>query len=142
MDLNIQWYCWIWFLSRATSCFTLCKTPLLYKFFVQTVVAFGCKIIPCIVMLAVVVDWGRVEYIQFSHKTCWSFLCTGPLWVHMLWSSYCWRPVRWAQITWLFFWYCRIGIFFMMQIGFSAPQGCGKTTLVFALDYLFRITGR
>ncbi|XP_022777155.1 D-glycerate 3-kinase, chloroplastic isoform X3 [Durio zibethinus] len=27
-------------------------------------------------------------------------------------------------------------------IGFSAPQGCGKTTLVFALDYLFRITGR
>ena len=22
-----------------------------------------------------------------------------------------------------------------MQIGFSAPQGCGKTTLVFALDY-------
>ncbi|KAK6148915.1 hypothetical protein DH2020_016440 [Rehmannia glutinosa] len=27
-------------------------------------------------------------------------------------------------------------------IGFSAPQGCGKTTLVFALDFLFRITGR
>ncbi|RWR73249.1 D-glycerate 3-kinase, chloroplastic isoform X2 [Cinnamomum micranthum f. kanehirae] len=27
-------------------------------------------------------------------------------------------------------------------IGFSAPQGCGKTTLVFALDYLFRVTGR
>ncbi|KAA8540442.1 hypothetical protein F0562_024639 [Nyssa sinensis] len=29
-----------------------------------------------------------------------------------------------------------------LMIGFSAPQGCGKTTLVFALDYLFRITGR
>ncbi|XVF25043.1 hypothetical protein REPUB_Repub13aG0179700 [Reevesia pubescens] len=29
-----------------------------------------------------------------------------------------------------------------LVIGFSAPQGCGKTTLVFALDYLFRITGR
>jgi len=27
-----------------------------------------------------------------------------------------------------------------MQIGFSAPQGCGKTTLVFALDYLFKTT--
>ncbi|KAL5823054.1 hypothetical protein ACOSQ3_020998 [Xanthoceras sorbifolium] len=27
-------------------------------------------------------------------------------------------------------------------IGFSAPQGCGKTTLVFALDYLFQVTGR
>ncbi|GLU22158.1 hypothetical protein SLE2022_382540 [Rubroshorea leprosula] len=29
-----------------------------------------------------------------------------------------------------------------LVIGFSAPQGCGKTTLVFALDYLFRTTGR
>ncbi|XP_021724312.1 D-glycerate 3-kinase, chloroplastic-like, partial [Chenopodium quinoa] len=29
-----------------------------------------------------------------------------------------------------------------LQIGFSAPQGCGKTTLVFALYYLFQITGR
>ncbi|KAK4479637.1 hypothetical protein RD792_015163 [Penstemon davidsonii] len=29
-----------------------------------------------------------------------------------------------------------------LVIGFSAPQGCGKTTLVFALDFLFRITGR
>ncbi|XP_010254230.1 PREDICTED: D-glycerate 3-kinase, chloroplastic isoform X1 [Nelumbo nucifera] len=29
-----------------------------------------------------------------------------------------------------------------LVIGFSAPQGCGKTTLVFALDYLFRCTGR
>ncbi|XP_012456558.1 D-glycerate 3-kinase, chloroplastic [Gossypium raimondii] len=29
-----------------------------------------------------------------------------------------------------------------LVIGFSAPQGCGKTTLVFALDYLFRITNR
>ncbi|MFS7896712.1 putative glycerate 3-kinase [Helianthus anomalus] len=29
-----------------------------------------------------------------------------------------------------------------MQIGFSAPQGCGKTTLVFALDYLFHNSGR
>ncbi|KAK9100869.1 hypothetical protein Scep_024299 [Stephania cephalantha] len=28
-----------------------------------------------------------------------------------------------------------------LVIGFSAPQGCGKTTLVFALDYLFRVTG-
>ncbi|KAI3670480.1 hypothetical protein L1987_87815 [Smallanthus sonchifolius] len=28
------------------------------------------------------------------------------------------------------------------KIGFSAPQGCGKTTLVFALDYLFRTSGR
>ncbi|XP_072065764.1 uncharacterized protein [Arachis hypogaea] len=28
------------------------------------------------------------------------------------------------------------------DIGFSAPQGCGKTTLVFALDYLFQKTGR
>ncbi|XWS20353.1 hypothetical protein CRYUN_Cryun31cG0094200 [Craigia yunnanensis] len=30
----------------------------------------------------------------------------------------------------------------MDKIGFSAPQGYGKTTLVFSLDYLFRITGR
>ncbi|OVA06400.1 hypothetical protein BVC80_8083g1 [Macleaya cordata] len=29
-----------------------------------------------------------------------------------------------------------------LVIGFSAPQGCGKTTLVFALDYLFRASGR
>jgi D-glycerate 3-kinase len=29
-----------------------------------------------------------------------------------------------------------------MQIGVSAPQGSGKTTLVFALDYLFRVAGR
>ncbi|XP_019435815.1 PREDICTED: D-glycerate 3-kinase, chloroplastic-like [Lupinus angustifolius] len=29
-----------------------------------------------------------------------------------------------------------------LRIGFSAPQGCGKTTLVFALDYLFQRTGR
>lgn len=29
-----------------------------------------------------------------------------------------------------------------LVIGFSAPQGCGKTTLVFALDYLFKVTGR
>ncbi|GAV60969.1 hypothetical protein CFOL_v3_04497, partial [Cephalotus follicularis] len=29
-----------------------------------------------------------------------------------------------------------------LVIGFSAPQGCGKTTLVFALNYLFEITGR
>ncbi|KAL6972822.1 glycerate 3-kinase [Sarracenia purpurea var. burkii] len=29
-----------------------------------------------------------------------------------------------------------------LVIGFSAPQGCGKTTLVFALDYLFQVTGR
>ncbi|XP_057454242.1 D-glycerate 3-kinase, chloroplastic [Lotus japonicus] len=29
-----------------------------------------------------------------------------------------------------------------LVIGFSAPQGCGKTTLVYALDYLFRVTGR
>lgn len=29
-----------------------------------------------------------------------------------------------------------------LVIGFSAPQGCGKTTLVFALDCLFRMTGR
>ncbi|KAF8393310.1 hypothetical protein HHK36_021551 [Tetracentron sinense] len=29
-----------------------------------------------------------------------------------------------------------------LVIGFSAPQGCGKTTLVFALDYLFRVTDR
>ncbi|XP_058074666.1 D-glycerate 3-kinase, chloroplastic isoform X2 [Magnolia sinica] len=29
-----------------------------------------------------------------------------------------------------------------LVIGFSAPQGSGKTTLVFALDYLFRLTGR
>lgn len=29
-----------------------------------------------------------------------------------------------------------------LVIGFSAPQGCGKTTLVFALDYLFCVTGR
>ncbi|XP_058111894.1 D-glycerate 3-kinase, chloroplastic-like isoform X2 [Magnolia sinica] len=29
-----------------------------------------------------------------------------------------------------------------LVIGVSAPQGCGKTTLVFALDYLFRVTGR
>ncbi|KAF9616824.1 hypothetical protein IFM89_032674 [Coptis chinensis] len=29
-----------------------------------------------------------------------------------------------------------------LLIGFSAPQGCGKTTLVFALDYLFRLSGR
>ncbi|KAL2932515.1 D-glycerate 3-kinase chloroplastic [Bienertia sinuspersici] len=28
------------------------------------------------------------------------------------------------------------------HIGFSAPQGCGKTTLVYALNYLFQITGR
>ncbi|KAF5739127.1 D-glycerate 3-kinase chloroplastic-like [Tripterygium wilfordii] len=28
-----------------------------------------------------------------------------------------------------------------LVIGFSAPQGCGKTTLVFALDYLFRVSG-
>ncbi|XP_021608978.1 D-glycerate 3-kinase, chloroplastic isoform X1 [Manihot esculenta] len=29
-----------------------------------------------------------------------------------------------------------------LVVGFSAPQGCGKTTLVFALDYLFKKTGR
>ncbi|KAL9271209.1 D-glycerate 3-kinase, chloroplastic-like protein [Drosera capensis] len=29
-----------------------------------------------------------------------------------------------------------------LVIGFSAPQGCGKTTLVYALDYLFRLSGR
>jgi D-glycerate 3-kinase len=29
-----------------------------------------------------------------------------------------------------------------LVIGFSAPQGCGKTTLVFALDYLFQVTGK
>ncbi|TKY48126.1 D-glycerate 3-kinase [Spatholobus suberectus] len=29
-----------------------------------------------------------------------------------------------------------------LVIGFSAPQGCGKTTLVFALDYLFQVIGR
>ncbi|KAL6497054.1 hypothetical protein OROGR_028983 [Orobanche gracilis] len=29
-----------------------------------------------------------------------------------------------------------------LVIGFSAPQGCGKTTLVLALDFLFQITGR
>ncbi|KAJ4958223.1 hypothetical protein NE237_025334 [Protea cynaroides] len=29
-----------------------------------------------------------------------------------------------------------------LVIGFSAPQGCGKTTLVFALDYLFGQSGR
>ncbi|KAL8465758.1 hypothetical protein ACS0TY_035019 [Phlomoides rotata] len=29
-----------------------------------------------------------------------------------------------------------------LVIGFSAPQGCGKTTLVFALDFLFRFSGR
>ncbi|PIN01612.1 putative kinase [Handroanthus impetiginosus] len=29
-----------------------------------------------------------------------------------------------------------------LVIGFSAPQGCGKTTLVFALDFLFGINGR
>ncbi|XP_022842780.1 D-glycerate 3-kinase, chloroplastic-like [Olea europaea var. sylvestris] len=29
-----------------------------------------------------------------------------------------------------------------LVIGFSAPQGCGKTTLVFALNFLFRMTGR
>ncbi|KAF5204333.1 D-glycerate 3-kinase protein [Thalictrum thalictroides] len=29
-----------------------------------------------------------------------------------------------------------------LVIGFSAPQGCGKTTLVFALDYLFQLNGR
>eukprot|EP00262_Sarcandra_glabra_P011914 TRINITY_DN294_c0_g1_i3.p1 TRINITY_DN294_c0_g1~~TRINITY_DN294_c0_g1_i3.p1 ORF type:complete len:424 (+),score=53.33 TRINITY_DN294_c0_g1_i3:128-1399(+) len=29
-----------------------------------------------------------------------------------------------------------------LVIGVSAPQGSGKTTLVFALDYLFRVTGR
>ncbi|XP_042491395.1 D-glycerate 3-kinase, chloroplastic [Macadamia integrifolia] len=29
-----------------------------------------------------------------------------------------------------------------LVIGFSAPQGCGKTTLVFALEFLFRQTGR
>ncbi|KAJ9559572.1 hypothetical protein OSB04_004732 [Centaurea solstitialis] len=29
-----------------------------------------------------------------------------------------------------------------LVIGFSAPQGCGKTTLVFALDYLFQTSGR
>ncbi|XP_047968061.1 D-glycerate 3-kinase, chloroplastic [Salvia hispanica] len=29
-----------------------------------------------------------------------------------------------------------------LVIGFSAPQGCGKTTLVFALSFLFEITGR
>ncbi|XP_020243991.1 D-glycerate 3-kinase, chloroplastic [Asparagus officinalis] len=29
-----------------------------------------------------------------------------------------------------------------LMIGVSAPQGSGKTTLVFALDYLFRRTGR
>ncbi|XP_019458431.1 PREDICTED: D-glycerate 3-kinase, chloroplastic-like isoform X1 [Lupinus angustifolius] len=29
-----------------------------------------------------------------------------------------------------------------LVIGFSAPQGCGKTTLVYALDYLFQVTGR
>ncbi|GAB2293582.1 hypothetical protein Dimus_027791 [Dionaea muscipula] len=28
-----------------------------------------------------------------------------------------------------------------LVIGFSAPQGCGKTTLVLALDYLFRLSG-
>lgn len=32
--------------------------------------------------------------------------------------------------------------FCMTQIGFSAPQGCGKTTLVFALDFLFQMIGR
>lgn len=31
---------------------------------------------------------------------------------------------------------------FLLQIGFSAPQGCGKTTLVFALDFLFQLNGR
>ncbi|CAN1234917.1 D-glycerate 3-kinase, chloroplastic [Linum perenne] len=30
----------------------------------------------------------------------------------------------------------------VVQIGFSAPQGCGKTTLVSALAHLFDITGR
>lgn len=39
-------------------------------------------------------------------------------------------------------WVMLFDIFFVMQIGFSAPQGCGKTTLVFALDYLFQVTGR
>jgi D-glycerate 3-kinase len=29
-----------------------------------------------------------------------------------------------------------------LVIGFNAPQGCGKTTLVFALEYLFRVTKR
>lgn len=29
-----------------------------------------------------------------------------------------------------------------LVIGFSAPQGCGKTTLVYALNYLFDISGR
>lgn len=29
-----------------------------------------------------------------------------------------------------------------LVIGFSAPQGCGKTTLVFALNHLFNVTGR
>uniref|UniRef100_A0A7C8Z4X4 Glycerate 3-kinase n=1 Tax=Opuntia streptacantha TaxID=393608 RepID=A0A7C8Z4X4_OPUST len=29
-----------------------------------------------------------------------------------------------------------------LVIGFSAPQGCGKTTLVFALNYLFHVSGR
>ncbi|KAL1551460.1 glycerate 3-kinase [Salvia divinorum] len=29
-----------------------------------------------------------------------------------------------------------------LVIGFSAPQGCGKTTLVLALDFLFQVTGR
>ncbi|KAK4361923.1 hypothetical protein RND71_017164 [Anisodus tanguticus] len=30
----------------------------------------------------------------------------------------------------------------MDRIGFSAPQGCGKTTLVFVLEYLSKMTGR
>lgn len=36
----------------------------------------------------------------------------------------------------------RICFFASLQIGVSAPQGSGKTTLVFSLDYLFRQSGR
>ncbi|XP_022777157.1 D-glycerate 3-kinase, chloroplastic isoform X5 [Durio zibethinus] len=71
-----------------------------------------------------------------SVQDLYEFICSGPL-VEKVGLT----PEKVAESIdkWLFYGskLCRL-----FQIGFSAPQGCGKTTLVFALDYLFRITGR
>ncbi|KAH9666294.1 D-glycerate 3-kinase [Citrus sinensis] len=82
-----------------------------------------------------------------SVQDLFAFICSGPLIDKMGFSK---EKIGDSIDKWIAYnsYLCRLFqlnelyLTFPQKIGFSAPQGCGKTTLAFALDYLFRVTGR
>jgi hypothetical protein len=87
-------------------------------------------------MFVLLEHWSPSKLLHvLSHSLCMQ--CQ-----HLLENQNIWKKGTWATAHLWCFWGVLVCGVWRRQIGISAPQGCGKTTIVYSLEYLFNSLGR